>query len=76
MTRIVRNTVTGMFVNIDAILNESFEYDEPNQATIFNEVVDEMTDTDVIEYVTSGYSDPSMGIILEILPVKITIDIL
>lgn len=73
MTRIVRNTVTGKYVNVDAILNRAYEYDEPDQATIFNQDIDEMTDTDVIEYVSNASPYP---VVLEILPVKITVDIL
>ena len=73
MTRVVRNKTTGKFINIDPILNEGFEYDEPHQATIFNEEIDEMTDADVLEHAKNACSGDAD---LEILPVKITVEIL
>jgi len=72
MTRIVQNTVTGKYVNVDPILSESFEYDEMEQATIFNPDVDEMTDEDVLAFVENGYGDVARNLV--ILPVKITVE--
>lgn len=80
MTRVIRNKLTGKFVNIDLILVEPFEYEDIKQATIFNEEVDEMTDVDIIEFVARLYAKMSISnpkkTDLEIVPIKITIDIL
>ena len=73
MIRVVRNKLTGKFINIDPILIESDEYDDAIQATIFNEEVDELSDADVIEYIASSYPTP---VDLEIVPIKIKCDIL
>ena len=73
MTRIVRNNKTGAYVNVDCILNKAYEYPYTDQATIFNEEIDEMTDVDVLEYVTKAYGGEDVE--LEILPVNVTVDI-
>ena len=59
MTRIVRNKNTNKYVTIDfdSISPSAFEVDLPQQATIFNEEIDEMDDVILIETVMECWSE-------------------
>jgi len=76
MTRVVRNIATGKFVKILSpdCLYEATEVDNPIMADIYSKEVDGLSDAEIIEQVRGAYAGRPIPD-LEIIPVKISVDI-
>tara|TARA_R100001244_G_C5142630_1_gene128188 strand:- start:267 stop:524 length:258 start_codon:yes stop_codon:yes gene_type:complete len=81
-TRVVRNVQSGAYVKLTLPSLFVVEYDEPIDATIFNEDIDGNSDEELLDMVRGYYGNGSIStayydvlVKLEIVPVKITCEI-
>tara|TARA_B110000211_G_C13846896_1_gene450430 strand:- start:5 stop:235 length:231 start_codon:yes stop_codon:yes gene_type:complete len=73
-TRVVRNVQSGAYVKLTRPRG-AVEYDDPIDATIFNEDIDGHSDEELLDIVRGYYGNGSL-VKFEIVPVKITCEII